>query len=210
MIMAAGIAYPSCFMLIPRNSHATNATITFYLLDVSDGTVTKKTFTNNTGAQIYGNAGIFMLLLDDTYAIVRTTNAGGAIYKINYTNSAVIGEATKNGFPDSNVMVEYAATAFTDELYAFGRCESYLYDPVKNAFYPTNGRIGAYNSNELFSYYYLADEDCLASNRSYNGKQITACKNPLRLMTINNLDTPVEKTADKTMKITYTISRATE
>lgn len=35
-------------------------------------------------------------------------------------------------------------------------------------------------------------------------------KNPLILSTINNLDTPVTKTAAQTMKITYTLFKATE
>jgi hypothetical protein len=34
--------------------------------------------------------------------------------------------------------------------------------------------------------------------------------NPLLLYTINNLQTPVTKTADKTMKITYTITEVEE
>lgn len=208
-IVPVGSAYKSCFMLIPRDNVAAGATVTFYLLDVSDGTVTKKTFVNNTGALIFANSGIFLMLLDSTYAIVRTGGNTGAIYKINYTNGAVIGEATKNGMGDNNVRQEYSACAFTDQLYAFCRCDNYLYDPVKNAFYPTNGYIGAYASSELFSYIYLPDEDCIASYRWYGrNKRLGVYKNPLRLMTINNLDTPVEKTASKTMKVTYTITRA--
>ena len=40
--------------------------------------------------------------------------------------------------------------------------------------------------------------------------RIWVFKNPLILATVNNLDTPVTKTAAQTMKITYTLSKASE
>ena len=44
----------------------------------------------------------------------------------------------------------------------------------------------------------------------YSVGAIGMYKNPLILATINNLDSPVTKTAAQTMKITYTLTKATE
>ena len=80
-----------------------------------------------------------------------------------------------------------------------------MFDKIADTIYPTNG------GNLLWGKY-NPDTDALActhfNNWNYGGTGMY--KNPLILSTINNLDTPVTKTAAQTMKITYTLTKATE
>lgn len=69
--------------------------------------------------------------------------------------------------------------------------------------------FSAYNSNYYYSDY--VDFDWLSFRRSTRTSSgFYAGKNENMLFTINNLETPVTKTADKTMKITYTLLESDE
>lgn len=70
-----------------------------------------------------------------------------------------------------------------------------IYDTVNDTLYPTNG-------SEMQNYTYNDDLDAMVWGGCY--------KNPLILATVNNLETPVTKTAAQTMKITYTLTKAVE
>lgn len=201
----------NCIMLLPSSNKSNGATVLIYVLDLENKTVSTISFTNNTGAAITTNTGIIFVLLDDTYALVQTSSNTGAIYKINYLTGEVIGEATKNGLQNTGQRNSLMFDLYTDSLFLWSVQQqsgyvTYFYDKVKNEFFPTNMDNG-------WSLYFknIVNEDFLyGAYRSANRTQnIFAVNNPLRLMTINNLDTPVEKTASKTMKVTYTITRAT-
>jgi len=214
-----GDGLPSCFMLnlgggqnveeIPNGS-----TFKVYLLDVSDGSVEKIVVTNNIGATINTRYGFWFYILDDTYAIVALS-LGGKWYKINYRTSAVIGEVT-NG-ETSQIITSglylnrnnHVGANITPDLYSTGVESCCLYDPVLNRFLPTNGYM-TMERNPAENWVYSSGLDALFYQKvtvNSNTNPIAEYKNPLRLMTINNLDTAVVKTSDKTMKVTYTITR---
>lgn len=199
----------NCIALVPQNQITANNSKKIYILDVVNKTVTAYTFTNNTGATISANLGLQFFVLDDTYALVITGSyTNGTVYKVNYTNSAVIGEATKNGTSFINVeRIMTPDVAITDDLFVIANA-NYLYDINKNEFLPTNGVLGGRRSDGNLWKYCSNDDFLLIQYYSSNYTPAAAIKNPLRLMTINNLDTPVVKTASKTMKVTYTITRA--
>ena len=201
----------NCILLVPYSQIAANSAKKIYILDVVNKTVTAYTFTNNTGAAIHAEYGIKFFLLDDTYALVITGNYNGTAYKVNYTNSAVIGEATKNGVSFlTSERIMLPDVAITDSLFVIANT-TYLYDMNKNEFLPTNGTLASTGRNTNGMWKYCNADDFLMKQYETSSKWAVAAaiKNPLRLMTINNLDTPVEKTASKTMKVTYTITRAT-
>jgi len=59
------------------------------------------------------------------------------------------------------------------------------------------------------NYVYNAAFDVLERNfvnGTGNGNSFWLANNPLYLATINNLETPVQKTAAQTMKVTYTLT----
>ena len=194
-----GKYYPTHFALVPENSIAANSSFVFYLLDVATGTVTEKTITNNTSKTMLGRC---FFPVSDTKALIQTTDY--YLYQINISNSGVIGEA---GIIQSNLAGRMKF--LTDEIVAGGSGNwgyEYIYDSVLNRFKLTNGRV-TYGSGYI-DYMYSSELDACIRHYNYNGVSFSVYKCPLRLMTINNLSDAVTKTAEKTMKVTYTITRA--
>jgi hypothetical protein len=76
--------------------------------------------------------------------------------------------------------------------------DNIIWDKENDTLYPSNGLARGYSYNEHTDTLEMTD----GTDR--------LIKNPLILATINNLDTPVTKTAAQTMKITYTLSKASE
>ena len=215
-----GDGLPSCFMLTLNGGQnvqkiANGGTFRVYLLDVSDGSVEKIVVTNNLGADIITEYGFWFYILDDTYAIVALS-LGGKWYKINYRTSAVIGEVT-NGEVSQRITGglymyrnNHVGANITPDLYCTGIESCCLYDPVLNRFLPTNGYM-TMARDPAENWVYSSELDALFYQKvtvNSNTNPIAEYKNPLRLMTINNLDSAVQKTSDKTMKVTYTITRA--
>ena len=216
-LVEVGKAYPSKYMLVPAlgTSVSSGGSCDIFLLDVVDASVEKITITNNTGVTWNSNAGLYIWLIDDTYAIVMTA-FGSDWYKINYRTSAVIGVAANGAssqYPTSGNYQDRGTRQcgyITDSLMSIGWQSTYIYDPSLNRFLPMNGSA-LYGNNPSYSYEYIAEDDTLlrykwgVNSTSY---EFAKLKNPLRLMTINNLDSTVTKDATKTMKVTYTITRA--
>ena len=80
----------------------------------------------------------------------------------------------------------------------------YVYDHEYKTFRPTNGVNLAAELNNR-GYYYEPTLDAFVCCGTYGDYLV---KNPLYLATINNLGTPVTKTAAQTMKVTYTLTEA--
>lgn len=214
-VVSAGAKFPSCFLLIPTGSVDNGDSFEIYLVDVSDSSYEKYTVTNNTGATIYSiDNGLLFWLIDDTYALVRTGSASGDFYKINYKTSELIGKATPTPSVSSEAR-NFCGGSITEDLLG-GMAGGYIYDSELNRFSLTNGslskldlRSSYYENSTAFDY--DVNSDILRFSyysTYYHGGSFGVFKNPLRLMTINNLDSPVVKTAEKTMKVTYTITRA--
>lgn len=202
----AGNAYPSCFLLVPNATVSIGAQFALYLLDVSDGTVTTLTITNNTGHPL---SALYYYIIDDTYLVVRTNDSPYEWAKVNYTTSAFVGMATNSA---SRGVYEYTRGLITDSLLSVSS-DHWIYDPVKNRFLPTNGALCGTGTRAGATFNYLGEYDA-CQYMGYGGDTgspaecLSVLAHPLRLMTINNLDSPVTKTADKTMKVTYTVTRS--
>lgn len=199
----AGSAYPTSILLLPYQLALPNgSSFVAYLLDVANGTVTEKTITNNTGQTININGvnGIMpIVFIDTTYAIIYCAS-DQKWYKINHTNSQVVGAATATdsiGSPDKLTLFGN----MSDGLVAID--DRHIYDVSLNAIRTTNGS----GMNGMSGY--LSDIDATLFTYITSGYyRMKIMRNPLRLMTINNLDSAVTKTVDKTMKVTYTITRS--
>jgi hypothetical protein len=128
-------------------------------------------------------------------------NGRAGVYKINLNNSADI---TYLAFP---------ATGSSNAISLYSSCSAY-FQLVNNIIFGTN--------------FYILEDDTIVQTYGTSGKISGVCsvvfQNGMYLVgygptvkvlymvmpflaTINNLDSPVEKTADKTMKITYTLTQ---
>ena len=179
----------------------------FMVIDLVNNTAHTVTLTNTTGTilhiTIYGSNGCYAI--DENYAFWQSdANAGGNghTYKIKYTQStdtwtdmgAIGNWQPQQPSPAGGIIVPQM-------LHMLGR----IYDTVNGTLYPMNGREDRIRYNP--------EQDALSISSvggrdEYNGTYLV--KNPLILSTVNNLETPVTKTAAQTMKITYTLSKASE
>lgn len=142
------------------------------------------------------------LIFDDTYAYWRWNNT---TYKIKYStdewetvnyNFSTFG-AGKNVY-------------FTDQLLNYSAGS--IFDPVLHRVAvincTNNGHTNSSYNHEDFGYDAHTQQlsRCALGTYYYTYTRYLL-KHPMRLMTVNNLDSPVTKTADKTMKVTYTVTR---
>lgn len=101
--------------------------------------------------------------------------------------------------------IEKYVSSFLCEFNGKLLMDGYAYDPSSGTFedaYVFNYESGYISSAERF---FNNKSECIFGTVGYRQNITYACMLNY-LATINNLDTPVTKTADKTMKITYTIT----
>lgn len=171
------------------------------IVDIVNGTAVTKTVQNTTGEQLcVGNFG--NEALDETYIYMSTPYTSRKIYAINYVN----GESTSRLFSSGHGEIDQHPTVkggiiLPNRTYLYGR----IFDKTADTIYPTNGGINLWGK-------YNPDTDTLACTHfdNWNYAATGMYKNPLILSTVNNLETPVTKTAAQTMKITYTLTKASE
>lgn len=188
----------------------------FYLIDCITETATEHTVTNLSGTSI---SSYRIYVLDSTYMLL--VDGSRNCYLMNYQNNTLVGKAdgTVSNWNNSSISIngnQAGSPRFTVDggLYAFNGC---LYDRVLNKVRPTN----AYKLRpwgETPSQYLWVQEtfspslnraiyhDYYSSSSYHN--YLYSKTSWMHLLTINNLDNPVTKTADKTMKVTYTIMAA--
>lgn len=112
---------------------------------------------------------------------------------------------------DTGKIVDCKGFALYDRAsYTINDKESFVFDNSRNTTYIFNSeRMDLRNINYV---YYDSHDDSRHFYSGENGDMYNYSKgfsrNPFYLGTINNLGTPVTKTADKTMKITYTLTEA--
>lgn len=142
------------------------------------------------------------------------------VYIINATSNTFVKTDIKMSISDSYTYNLYGVYCISDELYqtyyqSGNAYRTYVYDPILNQSFAANG-TGLYDPNTPSSYNsgffsavrYLYDKDiylCRCDN-SASTTSMRMIHNPFRLMTINNLPEAVEKTANKTMKVTYELT----
>ena len=179
------------------------ATMNYLLFDMATETLTEKTLTNTSGvtltltnysARVFDATGDYFIFptpssdfprpKEPRYAISMTT--GTAIMLTTGTAQAS-GQEYSFSCPQNRLADDLTL------LSTYGG--AYIADMASGNAYPANtSNINLWQSADL--------------GAMTNGSQIF--KNPLILATVNNLETPVTKTAAQTMKITYTLTKATE
>lgn len=173
------------------------------IVDLVNRTASLKTITNNTGVTLCNRwyAGWGVCGVDEQYIYFTQYNSPYKVFAIDYVNGqssyvdiGINGDSEQIDIPVGGLIAP-------DLFYAFGK----VWDKVANTTYPINNTTRYWQYND--------DIDALMGN-SISGRTgwggHWVAKNPLILATVNNLETPVTKTAAQTMKITYTLSKASE
>lgn len=180
------------------NSGSTVTPLIIY--DIENGTAQSVTITNTTGYQVYMRffTGLGFGIDDENIFVQRTLDSGAPreVFAINYID----GQSTSKsiGFLDHVANWQQNMTRGGILLPKMTMMDNIIWDKENDTIYPTNGLARGYSYNE--------HTDTLESTDGAD----KLIKNPLILSTINNLETPVTKTAAQTMKITYTLSKASE
>ena len=203
---------PAQFMLAQDTSVANGSAFNLYFLDPVSETCTAVTITNTTGETMYP---IYAYMIDDEYILLGNNSETGNRYKVKLADSTSA-KVTKNvSFAYTRQMNDYHITP----QHLGGRDTNpsnrlNIYDPVLNRTLPTNVVFGnTYNSAFYFPSGLFSMENDLYwlhtfMAGSYGDTTASCAANPLYLATVNNLDSPVTKTSDKTMKVTYTVTRS--
>ena len=195
---------------IPENEFniAVGGTIYYIEYNPANGTLTEKSFTNSLSVALVGHYiniahGLLFFTIHNNYKIevfdattsvhVRTLETPNDAQNHNYRNG---GE-----FPNGLVVLTGIVSSNSTN-----KNVTWFYDTVNDTFYPTNAS-GVYGmcSGGVTPLFYDSVTDCIWNSRRFD---IVAVNNPLYLATINNLQSPVTKTAAQTMKVTYTLTEA--
>jgi hypothetical protein len=182
---------------------ANGSNYTFLIVNLANDTAESVTFTNasgyalSLGLGLYGNVFYGVLAIDDSHIFFATGSTGDApIIGINYRTGATDYVITEAGgrLWDTNTYNTFFGGKLTDDLtmVRINNGYGFIVDKVNETAYP-------FNCNPLANDY----NDNLDALTSYSGM----VKNPLMLTTVNNLDSPVTKTANQTMKVTYTLTK---
>ena len=208
-----------------NNQISNGSTFYFLIYDVSNDTLTEKKIINSTGRTlavsldwgletgmnfgVVGNYAFIFALSSSEYYQTTTT-----LYKFNITSGQLENTITVNApRGTADYWTSQTFVPIAPDLYQYGGENNALviYDSVNETAYPTNGlqNYGQQSSSSAGYKLLMYNEEIDALMQVQDGAAATwAYKNPLFLTTINNLDTPVTKTAAKTMKITYTLTLA--
>lgn len=209
------------------NAHiSVGGTYTILIYHTDTDTLTEKTITNTTSetlkGRIYGHKNNMIVYAIDDTCVYMQGNTTNKIYAINMDDStyteidwsapSMVGQWFYGGGLSTGRLSDglLLSTHETTDGYSRTYGQMGIIDRVSGTRYPINSNqynlamIGGHDALRNVSNLYYSDTGSMGnlSGGIY--------KNPLILSTINNLDTPVTKTAAQTMKITYTLSKATE
>lgn len=206
----------ACCQFNYGGSISNGASYSFLIYDLETKTATVKTITNNTGhtLALISNSGY----ADDAYNLQVITEEG--FYAPSRSNWHIFRiDMSTNNFVDTGVVApsnysmddwygRQLGGILSDGLILLrGSDGLWVYDTENGTSYPISSTsYGMSYNDDLDAFIYSASRQ-----ETYNTTpRIWVYKNPLLLATINNLETPVTKTAAQTMKITYTLSKASE
>lgn len=166
---------------------APSETCYYYKYDLDTETLTRESFVNSSSATLQG---WYNFTVAHGLAFV---NGSTQVEVFDLSNSVLVKENV-GGYG-----YRYAGGLIVMNI----NNNPYIYDPQNDTIYPTNGAFSlSYNTG--YQYFYDETTDTIY-NRQYSD-DMPVGSNPLYLATINNLQTPVTKTAAQTMKITYTLT----
>jgi len=190
---------------------ASNAT--FLVTKVQFGTwnVTQYTMSNTTGTTLYSNGRFGIVHRGNVY--MRSNSSYYYVYKLELGNAANVVRLTGSSSSYSIVpvfavggRVYWQYTTYSSGLAS----RIYVADEVTNRLSPSGtGQLQyvyqSYNSYYTPSYVPILNHEMFYYVTCGSISNVGFCYLADYLATINNLSEPVTKTADKTMKITYTI-----
>ncbi|MCM1172070.1 MAG: hypothetical protein NC393_08070 [Clostridium sp.] len=164
-----------------------------YKIDTNDMSIKAITLKNNSGNTLNTSYGI------EIYGdyIYLPENQNGSFYEISIPNPTDIKKYTLNG--TKQILFNRIISLQNGKIYFQYNSKAVVFDVVTKTIKATKIRE-AFNMIPITS----GIRPILQNNRS----MITYLSR-LYLATINNLDAPITKTADKTMKVTYTIQEVT-
>ena len=195
-------------------SYGTNATVPYFEFDTSDRSLKVKTFTNTSTATIFTKSTQLYYYAYCTFVFTRTGKVicmfqNGNLGVFNLTNSSynIISKSGVSFIGSGDTVMD--AGEIGENLYIARACGSgniyYIADFVNDTIVPCNSKTDAGSGANACN-----DKGLVESfNRGSNVKSAKYMfYNPLYLATINNLQSPVTKTAAQTMKVTYTLTEA--
>lgn len=228
---AYGISYSYCAasnkIMLYRCMHSenvsSNGSLKYCEVDLSNFSVTVKSFTNNSPGYIkyvsndqccsaFSDYGTYanLFFLDEYVVFVAFINSTDAkIYVSKKSDNTDIKEVRLyNGGETYARRANFRPVFSFGNIFVFGDCPGsqytsfdyvYVLDMSTGLFKKTNAKEMTYRSNIP-----LDNKVTWGKTGTYMGLGITVC--PFVLTTKNNLDAPVTKTASQTMKITYTLT----
>lgn len=206
------------FRMVPSGNNtynvASGGTFYYWEYDASTGTLTRGSFVNSSSDTIcgymYGSyqgnfaVGIPVFTIDNkiiiedstyTYVLIFDLTDGSFEHKTSFRAVSSYNYAFGAGMISEGL---YIITEFSDSSFNGTR----IIDIVNGTEYPTNW----WASDSWVPNAYDEKGLCLFSRFYYNPADKFLGYNPMYLTTINNLQSPVTKTAAQTMKVTYTLT----
>lgn len=199
------------YLVSTANTSSLAAGGTYQIIKISFGDwgVTEYTCTNQTNTPLMMNsASHYSVFIYRGYLYVKAYNSPYTLYKIGVNNPADVTQVrmtetiTLNAYPvfalNGRIFFEYM-TSYE------GNCRSYVMNTESNYLEPLESYTFAGSSSYVMTYTPFLGDDFyfFVSYGTYTTGTIRIPA--MYLATINNLSTPVTKTADKTMKVTYII-----
>lgn len=187
---------------------ASNATFVVTKVEFGTWTVTQYTMSNTTGTTLYSSSRFGIVHRGQVY--MRNNSSYYRVYKLELGNAAnVVRLDGSTSYAVTPVFAVGGRTYWQYDSYSSGEHRVYVTDEVANELNFSGTAILTYYSYSR-SYYVPSYVPVLNHEMFYYlsvGSTATMGFYYLAayLATINNLSEPVTKTADKTMKITYTI-----
>lgn len=180
------------FLIMSSSNIANNTSGTFLIYDAEADTFTSLPYTNNTGYLL--SVGSTNVMCNGKYILFNSVGSSTkhiAVYDISSGTFEVIENALYSTsasyslFINEDLVLNKDANSWTK-----------IVDIPEGTSYMTNGTISSSSS----SGFNIGDNILQISGSGWY-------RNPLYLATVNNLDSPVTKTAEQTMKITYTLTK---
>lgn len=184
--------------------------------DCANDTITRKSFVNSASdtismrASSYYDASVPIFFRDGNMCIINSANT--AILFFDTSNGALLYKTTSSRyFANSFVNKRYSVGMISNGLYLAQTTDYnyYFIDVVKGTEKPTNWNLtfdGTQANRELFMTDYDGQGLARFILNAGNKNSSYIAQNPMYLATINNLDSYVTKTANQTMKVTYTLT----
>lgn len=178
---------------------ASGSNVYFFDYDPSDNSVVLSYFTNSAGKAIRGDI-VALSFTPDGYCITYDTDRYLQVF--NVSNSTHVLDYTEETLINTDRYGNYDVPLSDGLLFTSNTGMGYILNYTQGTVKPIN--VGASGNYSLFNKKFPSiDALCYGS-----GSVTQLIKNPLYLATINNLQSPVTKTAAQTMKVTYTLTES--